>query len=109
MTTTKRGFSPSGIKEKLDDYHGGCGVYDLSPDIAAKGVKSVNTNITFEDAMRLSTAIQSAILKLNRYNRSTKVGNQMGLCLSLKSGDKSITVIEVPLRKPKPKASNGQQ
>ena len=95
-------------QRKLDDYHGACSVDSLSPDIAAKGVRSVNINITFVEALRFSTAVQSAILKLNRYNRSTKAGSQMGLCLSLKTDVESIAVIETPLRKRKPKASNGQ-
>jgi hypothetical protein len=99
MVKGKRSFSPSGIPEKQDDYHGGCRVYRLSPDIAERGVQSVNIVLTFEDALRLEVALQSAVQKLNRYNRSAKAGKEMGLCLSLKPG--AIAVIETKLIPPK--------
>ena len=62
-------FSPADIPEKSDDYHGTCRYVRTSPDIAANGVKSVNIELTFEEAMRLSVAPQSAVFAvLNRHN-----------------------------------------
>ena len=97
----KRAFSSSDIKHKSEDYHGGCKYVRTSPDVAAKGVKSVNIELTFDEAMQLSLSVQSALLALNRYNRSTKKGREMGLCLSVKTDSNAISVIESRV---KPKA-----
>lgn len=91
---TKRTFSPAEIPQKSDDYHGSCRYVRTSPDVAADGVKSVNVEMTFDQAMRLSVALQSAILGLNRHNRTSKVGREMGLCLSIKMDSTAISVIE---------------
>lgn len=76
-----------------------------SPDIAAKGIKSVNIELPFEEALRLSTAIQSAVLNLNRYNRNNKSGREMGLLLSLKTDSSAISVIETRVRPPQSKSA----
>src|SRR3954452_18312418 len=99
MASNNRAFSPTDVPQKIDDYHGGCRLHRIVPDIAAKGVKSVNIELTFEEALRLSTAIQSGILKLNRYNRTSKGGREMGLCLSVKVPTSAISVIETRVRK----------
>ena len=98
MANSSRAFSPSDVPEKMDDYHGGCRLNRIVPDIAAKGVKSVNIELSFEEALRLATAIQSAILKLNRYNRTSKGGREMGLCLSVNVPTSAISVIETRVR-----------
>jgi hypothetical protein len=98
MADNNRAFTPSDVPEKIDDYHGGCRLHRIVPDVAAKGVKSVNIELTFEEALRLST-IQSGILKLNRYNRTSKGGREMGLCLSVKVPTSAISVIETRVRK----------
>jgi hypothetical protein len=103
MTNGKRSFSPSDVPEKGDDYHGGCTVFRLFPDIESQGIQSVNIVMEFEEALQLATAIQSAILKLNRYKRSSKAGKDMGLCLSLKPPAKSLRVIETKLVAAKPR------
>ena len=72
-----------------------------APDVKAKGIQSGNLTLTFDEALRLSTAIQSCILKLNRYSRSTKSGKAMGLCLSIKTEPSAISVIETPVREAK--------
>jgi hypothetical protein len=95
-----RAFSGPGIQEKVADYHGTCRYVRTSPDIAANGVKSVNIELTFEEALRFATAIQSAVLNLNRYNRNKKDGREMGLCLSLKTQSTAISVIEMRVRPP---------
>jgi hypothetical protein len=66
--------------------------------VASQGVKSVNVHLSFEEAMKLSLAIQSCLIQLNRYNRSTTAGREMGLSLSLKTDNTSITVIETRVR-----------
>jgi hypothetical protein len=94
----KRAFSSADIRTKKDDYHGSCNYVRTSPDIAAQGIKSVNLELTFDAAMQLSLGIQSALLNLNRYNRSTKKGREMGLCLSVKTDSNAISIIEAPVR-----------
>ena len=93
-----RSFSSSDIKQKADDYHGSCRYVRTSPDIAERDIKSVNIELSFDEALRLLVAIQSAVLGLNRYNRSHTDGKQMGLCLSLKTSSNAISVIEQRVR-----------
>jgi len=66
--------------------------------IQPEGVKSINIELEFEEALKLSTAIQAAVLQLNRYNRTDKDGRDMGLCLSLKVPSTAISVIEQRIR-----------
>ena len=89
----RRAFSGD-ITEKAADYHGHAKYVRAQPDLNEKESQSVNIELTFEEAMRLSLAIQSGVLQLNRYNRNTKVGREMGLLLSLKRDSHSISVIE---------------
>jgi hypothetical protein len=62
-------------------------------------VKSINIEFTFEEAMRLLVAIQSGVLSLNRYKRSTTHGREMGLLLSIKTDSNTVTVIEKRVRR----------
>lgn len=101
MAKSKRGFSPSDLPEKQDDYHGGCQYARTTPDLPSKDVKSVNIELMFEESLRLATAIQSAVQRLNRYDRSKREGKMMGLCLSLKVKGTAISVIEVQVEPPK--------
>ena len=96
--TDNRAFSSEDIRQKKDDYHGSCKYVRTRPDVESQGIKSVNIELTFDEAMQLSLGIQSALLNLNRYNRSTKKGREMGLCLSLKTDSNAISVIETPVR-----------
>ena len=63
----------------------------LQPDISNK-VQSVNILLKFDDCLRLATALQSGIMKLNRYNRKKRAGKEMGLFLSFKGS--ALTVGE---------------
>lgn len=94
MTDERRAFSPSNLSEKADDYHGSCKFVRTSPDLSSKDVKSVNIEIPFEEAIRFSLAVQSAVMRLNRYNRIRKDSRDMGLCLSLKTETSQVSVIE---------------
>ncbi len=94
----KRSFSDDNIPTKADDYHGLADYVRTQPDIAAQGVKSVNIEMSFEEALRLSLAIQSCLMQLNRYKRSTTAGREMGMLLSIKTDSNTITVIEKRVR-----------
>jgi hypothetical protein len=90
----KRSFSADDIPTKSADYHGLASYVRTTPDVATKGVRSMNVHFTFEEAMRLSLAIQSCVLSLNRYKRSSTAGRDMGLSLSFKTRTGTVTVIE---------------
>ena len=77
--------------------HGSARFLWTKPDMQDYGLQSLNVNLTFEEAMRLSVAIQSAIMALNRYDRRTDDGKRTGLYLSIK-GDR-IAVGETNLSK----------
>lgn len=93
-----RAFTPSDIPQKKVDYHGQCKYVRTSPDISDKELKAVNVEISFEEALRLSIAIQAAMLNLNRYNRNDKVGRDMGLCLTLYPENRSVVITEYRVR-----------
>ena len=83
--------------EKAQDYHGACGFGRVSPDVASKGVKSLNIEVPFEEALKLRLALDSCLHALNRYNRSTQKGRAMGVLLSVKTESLSIAVIEAAM------------
>jgi hypothetical protein len=87
----RRVFSDDNIQRKADDYHGGCRYVRTQPDMEARGMSSVNIEMSFEEAMRLSLAIQSALLALNKYNRTKAAGREMGLLLSVKKNPTSVS------------------
>ena len=98
-----RVFSDGGAKKKSEGYHGASNFVRSSPDVEEAGLKSLNLEIPFEDAMKLMVALQSCVQSLNRYNRGTTKGKSMGVCLSIKSSNRSITVLEKAVNEPKEK------
>jgi hypothetical protein len=90
----KRAFSPSNTPEKAADYHGACRYTRTSPDVASKGVKSMNVELELGEALKLRLALDSCLLSLNRYNRATSQGRAMSVVLSIKTDTTSIAVIE---------------
>ena len=93
----KRVFAKQVIAEKAEDYHGGSRYTRASPDLYEQGVKSLNLEIPFEEALKLQLAFESCLISINRYNRGTKKGKSMGILLSIKMDNCSITVIEKSL------------
>ncbi len=94
----KRSFSDDNLPMKADDYHGLAEYVRTQPDVAAQGVKSINIELSFEEAVRFSLAVQSCVMQLNRYKRSAKEGREMGMCRSVKTETTTITVIEKRVR-----------
>ena len=92
--TAKRSFSAEDIPIKSADYHGSASFSKTSPDVAGQGVKSINVYLPFEEALRLSLAVQSCVMNLNRYDRASSAERKMGMLLSLKTKVRPITVIE---------------
>jgi hypothetical protein len=87
-------FPDEEARHKAEDYHGGCRVVRINPDALAEGVESLNIEISFEQALRLSLALQSALVNLNRYNRGTVIGREMGVLLLLDIAGKSVSIME---------------
>jgi hypothetical protein len=84
-------------KTKADNYHGSCQIAWLPPayeDTKPGMPKSLNLGISFEEALKLSLALQACLQSLNRYNRSIKKGKNMGVILSFKFDEKQVTVFE---------------
>jgi hypothetical protein len=52
---------------------------------AIASVKSLKIDLSFEEALEPSLAVQSCLHSLNRYNRSTTQGRAMGLMLSVET------------------------
>ena len=79
------------LKEKSEDYHGKCAYARIGPPYDGK---SLSIEITFEEAVKLQLAIQSCLLKLNRLDQKLKAGKEMGVELSITTGNRALKVIE---------------
>ncbi len=90
----ERIFPDEDARRKAEDYHGGCRVVRINPETLVDGVESLNFEISFEQALRLSLALQSALVSLNRYNRATVIGREMGVLFLLDIAGKSVSVME---------------
>lgn len=91
----KRSFSSDDLKMKSVDYHGSANYDNTTLDVVAKGVDAMNVHFTFEEALKLSLAIQACLMNLNKYNRAVGgKGSKMGLSLAFKTNSKSVQVIE---------------
>jgi hypothetical protein len=107
MATIKRSFTADDTPVKSADYHGGASYERTQPDVASEGVESINVFFTFQEALKLSLAVQSCVLNVNKYNRSTKAGRNVGLLLSFKTKTKTVTVITSPVSSSKAHQSQG--
>lgn len=106
MSEAKRVHRPSNAKKKAEDYHGGARFERISPDPSSfkageKPVKSLNIHISFEQALKLSLALQSCLIQLNKFHRSDTAGKSMGVELTIHVNQRSVKVIEKSIR-PKP-------
>jgi hypothetical protein len=67
-------------KQKSEKYHGHA-LCDLR-----QAAKSTHLGLTFDQALRLRLALDSALLALNRHNRATSAGKNALVRLSIKQG-----------------------
>lgn len=89
---------PAPLKVKSFSF-GGCTVSNFSPEIPAlsPSTKMLNVSITFDEALKLSLAIQECVRKLNSYNRSTTAGKRTGLNIAVHLQSHRLTVNEAKL------------
>jgi hypothetical protein len=78
---------------------GGCTFDSTSPELSALSPKTpmLNVSVSFEEALKLSVAIQECVRKLNTYNRSTADGRRTGLNIAVHLQKSRITVNETKL------------
>jgi hypothetical protein len=99
---SNRSFSKS-PQLKAEDYHGSCMIARIPKVFQAGGdgamPKSLNLHISFEDALKLSVAIQSCVMAMNRYKRSTSHAKKLAMCLSIKFDEQQIAVLEEAMAK----------
>ena len=62
---------------------------DISPETPI-----LNVWMSFEEALKLSVAVQECVRRLNGYNRGTKAGRRTGLNIAVHLRQGSITVHE---------------
>ena len=75
---------------------GGCDYEELSPkprDLSPR-TPILNVTLSFEDALKLSFAIDECVWKLDPYGRSTAAGKRSALNLAVHLGEECITVTE---------------
>jgi len=83
-------------KLRVKETFGGCTVEGTSPKVADLSPKTpiLNVWMSFEEALKLSLAIQECVRKLNSYHRGTKAGRQTGLNIAVRLHKRRITVNE---------------
>jgi hypothetical protein len=86
----RRTWSDPKAPKKREGYYGSAHYDRVSPEL---DVPSMNVVLPFEEAIKLSLALQAALLELNQYSRSG-VGKDMGVLLSLKGPGKLIHVMQ---------------
>ena len=78
------------LKSKAPGYHGQAQFQLTAP---AFEQKSLNVYLTFEEALKLSLSLQSALHEINGKDRATSRGKALGLLLSIKRDRNQIAVI----------------
>ena len=99
MSEAKRVHPPSKATKKAEDYHGSARFERISPDPSAfkaddKAVVSLNVHFSFEEALKLSLALQSCLINVNKFHRGDSEGKRMGVELTIHTTTGSVKVIE---------------
>ena len=91
----KRIFKGPELKKKTADYHGQCSYSRIGPEYDRK---SLAIDLPFGEALKLSLALQSCLLNLNRLDRNKTEGKHMGVRISITTGNKAVKVIEKKIK-----------
>ncbi len=86
-------------KPPLKQTFGGCSFEGTSPKLDGLSSKTPMLNVwmSFEEALKVSLAIQECVRKLNAYNRSTTAGKRTGLNISVHLQKRRITINETTI------------
>jgi len=91
----KRIFEGPELKKKTEDYHGKCSYAHIGPEYTGK---SLTIDLLFSEALKLSLALQSCLLNLNRLDQRNVEGKNMGVSISITTGNKAMKVIEKKIK-----------
>lgn len=78
---------------------GGCKIAYIGPSVSTLSptTPALNVSVSFEEALKLSLAIDECVRQLNRYKRNTSIGKNKGVNLMIRLQTPSITVNEADL------------
>ena len=87
--------STPGPRKKTFSF-GGCDYAKTSPKLEAlsPATPMLNVTLSFEDALKLSLAIDECVRRLNSYNRADRAGKKSALNLAIHLSKSRITVNE---------------
>ncbi len=91
---SNRVFPKSYARRKAEDNFGSGRFVWASPDLGGQGIKSLNMEFTFEEGLKILIGLQTCMQELTKYDRRTVEGRAMGVMLSVKLDNKSLSVIE---------------
>jgi hypothetical protein len=73
---------------------GGCDLEHVSPDEVSETTRMIVVTLSFEEALKLSLAVDEGLRALNRYNRASAEGKAARLKLHIKPQDRRLFVQE---------------
>jgi len=76
---------------------GGCSIAQIRPNVAGQA-KVLNIVIPFEEALKLTLALDECVRKINKYNFSTKEGKKAAVNLVVHAHKNRIAVAEGKLK-----------
>jgi hypothetical protein len=97
--SNKHPFSGGDVPVKSEEVHGSAAY--LKSSLPESDAPFVTFHFTFEEALKLSLAIQACLLKLNTFDKRTNKGKGMGLSLAFKPGAKTVNVNTIKVGIPK--------
>jgi hypothetical protein len=89
-----------GTKIPLKNFSfGGCSVGSIGPAVSSLSPTTpiLNVTVSFEEALKLSLAIQECVRKLNGYNRATTRGKRTALNIAVHLQKSRLTINEASL------------
>lgn len=95
MSKRKRINMNKTLPLKKNTSHGSCRFVDCNPDLFYENkIANLFFTISFEEAHRLLTSIQSCLFNVNRYDRRSKEVRNIGLKLSCYLKNKTLAIYE---------------
>jgi len=81
------------MAEKMKEFSFGGGTFSrTSPEKLTSETKIVNVVLTFEEALKLSVAVQACVMWLNEKNRATKEGKAAAFNLAVNFARRRVVI-----------------